>query len=194
MDLLRTFLIDAIFYFKSLLKRPDYKVIDRQLEYWVTPGEDYFTEDPFWERQSDEWDDHTETYCAQYDDRVPPPPAVVTKTLIRIKYWYNNRVYKYLTYDRDHPWPPPAPTGVHFNMPLTSAQLLDVDGTPVKDILDKIKRYAGPRGDFYGEKIKIADMFYFEEGLYPKVSLKNVFGMSKTVSTSDGYISDLRIP
>jgi len=194
MELLGNFLINVIFYFKSILKKPDYKVIYHQLEYWVTPGEDYFTEDPFWEKQSDEWDDHTETYCVQYDDRVPPPPTVVTKTLMRIKYWYNNRVYKYLTYDRDHPWPPPAPKGMHFNMPLTSAQLLDADGAPAKDILDKIRRYAGPNGDFYGEKIKIADMFYFEEGLYPKVSLKNVFGMSKTVSTSDGYISDLRIP
>ena len=194
MDLIRNFLINVIYYFKILLKKPDYKVIERQLEYWIKPGEDYVTEDPFWELQSDGWDEHTETHCVTYYDSVPPPPAVVTKTLFRIKYWYNNHVYKYLTYDREHKWPPPTSSGMHFNMPLVSAQLLDADGKPVKDILNKIKRYAGPRGDFYGEKIKIADMFYFEEGLYPKIVLKNIFGLTKTVSTTDGYISDLRIP
>jgi hypothetical protein len=74
-----------------------------------------------------------------------------------------------------------------------------VGGTPVKDILDKIKRYAGPRGDFYGgQRIKIGEMFYYDEEtlkeLYPKIILKNVFGITKTVCTTDGYINDLRIP
>jgi len=90
------------------------------------------------------------------------------------------------------------PKGVHFNIPLQSAQLLDANGEPVKDLLAKIKRYAGPNCDFHGEKIKISDMLYYDEDtlktLYPKIVVKNIFGLSKTVSTTDGYISDLRIP
>lgn len=177
-----------------LFKRPDYKVIDRSMEYWVDHEKDFVTHDDFWERESEGWDRGTDTYYRQLgDQKVPRPPDVVTKVLIRIKYWYNNRIYKYLTYDLDHAWPPVVERGVHFNMPLSSAQLLDVDGRPVKDLLDKIRRYRGPSGTD-GQKVAIADMLYYEQGLYPKIVLKNILGLSKTVSTSDGYITDLQVP
>lgn len=200
MDVLRNFLINAIYYFKLLFKKPDYKVLDSQLEYWVDLGKDYVTQDDFWEGQSEEWDAHTESYYVPINniDKIPPPPEIVTKTLIRIKYWYNNHMYKFLTYNRDYTWPPVISRGVQFNIPLQSAQLINEKGEPVKDILAKIKRYAGPNGDFHGQKIKIADMLYYDEetlkSSYPKMSIKNIFGLTKTVSTTDGYISDLRIP
>lgn len=193
MELLGNFLINLILFFK----RPDYKIVERSIEYWVDHEKDFVTHDDFWERESEGWDRHTDTYYRKLegDQTVPPPPEVVTKVLVRVKFWYNNRIYKYLSYDHDHSWPPVVERGVHFNIPLTSAQLLDEEGAPVKDVLAKIRRYAGPSGDFYGdEKIDIADMLYYEQGLYPKILLKNIFGLSKTVSTSDGYISDLRIP
>lgn len=192
MELLRNFLINIIFFFKT----PDYKIVDNSVEYWVNHEEDYVTHDDFWEEQSGEWDSETDSYYVQLagHQRVPKPPAIVTKILVRIKYWYNNRVYKFLTYDHDYQWPPVKPSGIRFVIPLLSAQLLDFEGNPVKDILSKIKRYAGPNGDFYGTKIKIADMFYYEDGLYPKIRIKNIFGITKTVSVGDGYISDLRIP
>lgn len=201
MNVLGNFLINAIYYIKCLFKKPDYKIIEKQIEYWVDHGKDYVTSDPFWEQQSEEWNEHEDTYYVAYmeDGGVPPPPEVVTKVLTRVKYWYNNHVYKFLTYEHDYEWPPVSSKGMHFNIPLTSAQLLDSNGNPVKDILGKIKRYAGPNGDFYGgQKIKISDMFYYDEetlkASYPKIILKNVFGLTKTVSTSDGFIKDLRIP
>lgn len=183
-----------------LFKKPDYQVLDCQLEYWVEHGKDFVTNDDFWEWQSDEWDEDTESYYVSINNirEIPEPPDIVTKTLIRIKYWYNNHIYKYLTYDRDYMWPPVVSRGVHFNIPLQSAQLINEKGEPVKDILAKVKRYAGPNCDFHGQKIKIADMFYYDEETlktsYPKIVLKNVFGLTKTVSTTDGYINDLRIP
>lgn len=200
MDVLRTFLINAIYYVKMLFRPSDYKVIERQLEYWVDHGKEYVTSDDFWEMQSEGWDAHTDSYYATFDrdGGVPPPPQVVTKLLIRIKYWYNNHMYKYLTHEHAYAWPPPTTKGVHFSVPLSSAQLLDASGTPVKDVLAKIRRYAGPSGDFYGQKIPIHDMFYYDEETlktsYPKILLKNIFGITKTVSTVDGYISDLQIP
>ena len=60
----------------------------------------------------------------------------------------------------DHPWPPPRKSGVVFNMPIVSAVLLDSDDKPVRDLLNKIKRYAGPRKDFHNEKVKIRDICY----------------------------------
>lgn len=191
MNVLGNLLIRLILFFK----RPDYKVIERSMEYWVDHEKDFVTHDDFWERESEGWDRETDTYYKELgkDQKVPRPPDVVTKVLIRIKYWYNNRIYKYLTYDRDHAWPPVVERGVHFNMPLSSAQLLDVDGRPVKDLMDKIRRYRGPSGTD-GQKVAIADMLYYEQGLYPKILLKNIFGLSKTVSTCDGYITDLQVP
>lgn len=180
---------------RRFFRRPDYRIIDRSMEYWVDHEKDFVTHDAFWERESEGWDRGTDTYFRHLDrdQVVPPPPEVVTKILIRIKYWYNDRVYKYLTYDRDHAWPPVTERGVHFNMPLTSAHLLDKDGRPIKDLVEKIRRYRGPSGTD-GQKIDVADMLYYEKGEYPKILLKNIFGLTKSVSTCDGYISDLQVP
>ena len=98
----------------------------------------------------------------------------------------------------DHPWPPPRKSGVVFNMPIVSAVLLDSDDKPVKDLLNKIQRYAGPRKDFHNEKVKIRDMLYYDidtlENEFPKIKLKSAIGMTKIVSTVDGCITDLRVP
>lgn len=197
MNIIRNFLINILCFLKNVLKKRDYKIISRELEYWVKTDTDYMTSNTFWEEQSGEWDDETESYAVTLtdDEVVPEPPDAVTKMLFRVKYWYNNQVYKYLTYNRDYTWPPKIKRGMTFNIPLSSAQLLDKDGCPVKDVLAKIKRYMGPHGS---EKIKIADMLYYDEDTLkeslPKIQLKNILGTKKTVSTTDGYITDLRIP
>ena len=192
MNFIRKFLIDVICFIKSLLKKHDYRIISRELEYWVKPNEDYVTSNTFWEKLSGEWDDVTETYAVtlKKGEKVPEPPDVVTKMLIRVKYWYNNHVYKYLTYDRNYVWPPKSE--IRFTVPLMSAQLLNKDGHPVKDVLGKIRRYKG------SERVKISDMLYYDEETLkeslPKIQLKNILGVKKTVSTVDGYITDLQIP
>ena len=197
MNFIHKFLINVICFIKTLLKKPDYKIISRELEYWVENGKDYVTSNTFWEDQSGEWDDETETYAVELNEneRVPEPPDVVTKLLIRVKYWYNNHVYKYLTYDREYTWPPHTEKGMRFSIPLVSAQLLNKDGHPVKDVLAKVKRYTGPHEC---EKVKISDMLYYDEETLkeslPKILLKNILGVKKMVSTTDGYITDLRIP
>jgi|TARA_B110000008_G_scaffold256921_1_gene274713 hypothetical protein len=84
-----------------------------------------------------------------------------------------------------------------FNLPLSSAVLLDEGDKPVKDLLCKISRYAGPFSDFYNEKIEIKDMFWYEDSTYekfPKIKIKNIVGMNKTIDVKTGYISDLHLP
>jgi len=72
---------------------------------------------------------------------------------------------------------------------------MDIDDKPAKDVLGKIKRYAGPRGDFHRENVKISDMLYYDidtlKTMYPTIKLTNVLGKVKSVSTVHDYVTDL---
>ena len=186
---------------KYVVSKPDYKIIDQSMEYTI--DNDIIPEElnDFWEDEYDEWDGESENFYKNlngidYNNSVVPNN--VTHIILRIKYWYNDKMYKYLVNDLVHKWPPESDTGVIFNIPIISAILLDSDDKPVKDLLNKIKRYAGPRGNFYGEKVKISDMLYYDDETleleYPSIKIKNAIGMVKKVSTVKCYITDLRIP
>jgi hypothetical protein len=186
---------------KYITSRPDYKIADTSMEYFLDTTKTPTDLDEFWEEEREEWDGETESYFKTLnftEYKNTSVPENVTKTLVRIKYWYNDTMYKYLTCNMNHEWPPERTQGIVFNVPIVLAQLLDSDDKPVKDLLNKIKRYAGPRGDFHNEKVKISDMLYYDmemlETEYPKIKLKNALGMTKIVSTIDGYVTDLRVP
>ena len=186
---------------KSINAKPDYKIIDVSMEYYLDITKTPYELDDFWESEHEEWDGETEEFYKDLNTinyKNTDIPNNVTKTTVRIKYWYNDIMYKYLTYDMNHQWPPERKSGVVFNIPIVSAQLVDSDDKPVKDLLNKIRRYAGPRCDFYNQHVKISDMLYYDiETLgneYPKIKIKNALGMIKTVSTVDGYLTDLRVP
>ena len=186
---------------KYITSRPDYKIADTSMEYFLDTTKTPTDLDEFWEEEREEWDGETESYFKTLnftEYKNTSVPENVTKTLVRIKYWYNDTMYKYLTCNMNHEWPPERTQGIVFNVPIVLAQLLDSDDKPVKDLLNKIKRYAGPRGDFHNEKVKISDMLYYDmetlETEYPKIKLKNALGMTKIVSTIDDYVTDLRVP
>jgi len=72
---------------------------------------------------------------------------------------------------------------------------MDHDDKPIKDLMNKIERYTGPRKDFHGEKVKIADVLYYtEDDIPPRIKITNILGMTKIVDTKNGFFSDLRIP
>jgi len=187
---------------KYVVSKPDYKIIDQSMEYTI--DNDIIPEElnDFWEDECDEWDGETENFYKNlngidYNNSVVPNN--VTHIILRIKYWYNDKMYKFLSNDMNHEWPPKRVPGIVFHMPLVSAQLMDIDDKPVKDVLNKIKRYAGPRGDFHGNKnVKISDMLYYDDETlqsdYPSIKLKSALGIVKKVSTYEGYITDLQIP
>ena len=148
---------------KTIFSVQDYKVIDNSMEYFLDHTKTPFLGDldEFWGKESKEWNKETDTYFKVLDSKDyknTKIPENVSKTVVRIKYWYNNIMYKYLTYDINHVWPPERKNGIVFSVPIVSAVLLDTDDKPVKDILNKIKRYAGPRKDFHNEEVKISDM------------------------------------
>ena len=47
------------------------------------------------------------------------------------------------------------------------------------------------------EKIHLKDMFWYDDSTFekfPKIKIKNIIGMNKTVDVKTGYISDLHLP
>jgi hypothetical protein len=204
MKLLHSFLINAIYRINQVIKflfhNNDFTVINRCIEYKVDHSKNIHDIDNlFWERESLTWVQESSEYFSDFKetDNIAHLPECVTDTLVRYKFWYNNKVYKFLTYDPNFKWPPVKSMGVNFNIPLSSAQLMDCDDKPVKDMLAKIGRYAGPFNDFYKSDVKIKDMLWYNDETrknVPTIKLRNRFGMTKIVSTETGLLTDLRIP
>ena len=125
-------------------------------------------------------------------------PENVSRTILRIKYWYNNKQYKFITNDIEVVWPYAVRESMSFNIPLTSAVLLDFNNKPVRDITSKVKKYGGPKSDFHGEDVSIHDFLRYDEDVLkeqlPKIKLSNALGMTKVVSTHEDTIKSLQIP
>ncbi len=189
---------DTIKFFISI---PDYRISDQLLEYEVDNSIVPEIEDNFWKDEISKWDDISEMHFKDLNGvayRNVAVPNNIPKTLVRVKYWYNDKIYKFLTYDMNHEWPPNSGSTMSFSIPLVSAHLLDQDDKPQQDILNKIKRYAGPRGDFHGEDVLVSDMLYYDKETlqesFPKIKLVSAIGTHKVINTSGSKITDLRIP
>lgn len=200
-NLLTTVIIWIYDTYKNFVSIPNYRIQHASMEYFIDKDATYSIDGQvFWAEESKNWDGlFEEHYVVMKDDlyRKEQIPENIKKSITRVKYWYNDKLYKYVTYNPKHEWPPVGEPGVVFSVPLSSAYLLDADDKPVKDILGKIKRYAGPRGDFHGENLYIRDLLYYDEDTlknsYPKIKITNIFGKSKTVSTVRDFITDLRV-
>jgi hypothetical protein len=187
--------------YKYAVTVPDYCIEHASMEYTVNPNEAYEIRDKFWKDESRHWDRSTdEVYCdLTYKDYINTNiPENISKTILRIKYWYNGKLYKLITENMNFCLPDDLEGGFTFSIPLGEAWLVDHDDKPMRDITEKVKRYAGPKNDFHGEKVRIRDMLYYTEDTlqkyYPSIRLTNAFGMTKNVSTLEGFTSDLRLP
>jgi len=188
------------------LTRPsDFSVERASLEYTIDGRPSTDVKDEPWLGEKKFWEWYT-TPCLSFltqfthpdDYRFAKVPDCVVRTIARVKYNFKGKTYKYLTTRTAHEWPPHTPDGVAFHVPLAEVTLCDANGKPQRDITEKIKRYAGPRGDFHGEVVNIRDLLlYREETLksdFPYVKLQNSLGLKKTISTLSGTTSDLKIP
>jgi hypothetical protein len=179
----------------------DYKIVSEELEYTIDHDIKYQIEDFFWAAEAHDWDDGIlDTYYVKRAKgfRNTVVPQNVMRTLVRIKYYFNGRVYKAISNDIEFMPGVDVKNDMHFSIPLRSVWLVDHDDKPVRNITEKVKRYAGPRNDFHGQRVSLEDFLYYDrsilEDLYPKVIVTNTLGMKKTVCTIDGFITDLQIP
>lgn len=187
--------------YKYVVTMPDYYIENVNMIYTVDPMKTYDIKDKLWKDESRYWcHDTDEVYCdltyKNYFDTTIPEN--VKNTILRMKYWYNGRVYKLITENMKFCLPEDINNSFSFSIPLGEAWLVDHDDKPLRDITKKVKRYAGPKNDFHGEKVRIRDMLYYTEDTlrkdYPTIRLTNALGMSKSVSTLTGFTTDLRLP
>jgi hypothetical protein len=190
--------------YRKFTDRNDFKIESKQLEYYVDHTKKYnVIEDGFWKRESKDWKDNVlDSYFVDvtHEDlyHTEDIPENVTKTILRIKYWYGNKQYKFITMDIKSPWPVTFNNTISFSIPMISVTLLDSNNKPVRDITNKVRRYAGPKSDFHGQDVPIKYMLYYEEETlkneYPKIKLVNALGLTKVVSSHEDLITSLRIP
>lgn len=196
-NLLTNVIVWAYGTYRRIFHTRNYAISRVFLEYYVDPECKYEICDAFWADEEKYWADEHEFYIDITHSvfRETEIPQNVTKTIVRVHYWYDGARYKHCTYDLDFQWPPAPPKGVHFSIPILSAVLVDEDDKPKRDVTQKIKRYAGPRGNFHGESVRIADLLYYDDETlqreYPKIQITNALGVKTTVSTIDGYTTAL---
>lgn len=199
--MLAKLLSNLIFLYKNLTTPPDYKILREELEYTIDHDMKYQTEDAFWAEESKDWDGILDEYYIDVtgrDFRYTAVPQNVKYVILRVKYFYNGHVYTAISNDINFKPGENEDSAMHFSIPLSSVWIVDHNEKPIRNITEKVKRYAGPRNDFHGEKVPLEDFLYYEpeylKDELPNVILTNGIGMKKVVSTTTGFITDLRIP
>lgn len=196
-------LLSSIYFFYKYITTPrDYSIISEELEYKIDHDMGYMIEDDFWEQESSSWEDGVlEEYYTDVTNknfRNTIIPENVKYTILRVKYYFNGKRYTAISTDINFKPGKDEDTSMHFSIPLSSAWIVDHDDKPMRDITEKVKRYAGPRSDFHGQSVPLRQfLFYDEEFLkdsFPKIILSNTLGMKKTLSTLQDSTTNLQIP
>lgn len=114
----------------------------------------------------------------------PTVPKDSTDILTRINYYYGNAPYTYITRKLDPEWPP-RKQGMNFTLPIREAHLVDDNGKPFAEVTAAVKKVAGPYGDFFGEDVRVCDIF--PKGVTLKVT--NIMNQHKVYSSSDTLLA-----
>jgi hypothetical protein len=195
-------LLSIIFhFFRKLTTYPDYHIVSEELEYEVENTMKYQVEDEFWRMESKSWDGILKEYCVDVTGkkfRNTTIPQNVKYVIIRTTYSFNGHLYKSITNDINFKPGEIDDNCMYFNVPLSSVYLLDHNDKPVRNITEKVKRYIGPRNDFHKQRVSLYHFLYYDmetlRNRFPKIKIVNSLGMKKTISTLDGFTTDLRIP
>ena len=195
-------LLSAIYFFyKNLITPRDYSIVKEEMEYKIDYDMKYLTEDTFWLEESKDWDGILEEFYTNVTGRNfrhTSVPQNVKYIILRVKYYYNGHVYSAISNDINFTPGVNEDAGMHFSIPLSSAWIVDHDDKPIRNITEKVKRYAGPRNDFHGQDVPLEHFLYYDRDVlterFPKIILSNTLGMKKTLNTLKHFTTDLQIP
>ena len=110
-------------------------------------------------------------------------PPNVKDIVYTIKYSYNNRTYKYVSNSDVFYWPPRVGP-MSFKMPILEAWCLDEDGNQIRNATKKLKKAAGPVGNFHNQDVKVMDVVDYD---YPQLEVTTLLG-SKILHESDSVL------
>jgi hypothetical protein len=187
--LLTPVILKAYEIYSRFFKHKNLEIIYRSLTYEIDPDEDYIISSDFWFDETQHWSHYNTNHfvdITKKDISQDPVPQNVKKCVVTTKYYYNNRIYKYVSHGVSQEWPPQEnETGIC--MPIISAKLINDNCETVRDVTEKVKRYAGPKSNFYGKSILIQDMFTYDEDTmkkeYPYLVISDVMGNVKAYKT-----------
>lgn len=187
--------------YKKTVTPRDYHIISEHLEYKIDYDMKYQVDDQFWEDESKDWDgilDEFYTNVTGKNFRSTSIPENVMYTVLRVKYYFNGKVYRSISTNINFKPGEVENQGVQFSIPLSSVWIVDSGDKPVRNITEKVKRYAGPRCDFHGERVPLEYFLFYEKSYlkdtFPRIVLTNSLGMKKSVSTTEDFTTDLRLP
>mgnify|MGYP000695644171 CR=1 FL=1 len=194
-------LSNLYFFYKKLVTPNDYSIVSEEIEYTITNDMKYLVEDEFWEKESKDWDGILDNFYVDVtgeDFRNTTVPQNVEHIILRIKYYFNGKIYSVVSNDINFTPGEEEQTGMTFNIPLSSAWIVDHDDKPMRNITEKVKRYSGPRCDFHEQKVPLEHLLYYDKDVlkdrFPKIILSNTLGMKKVLNTLEDYTTSLQIP
>lgn len=172
---------------RRFLAPSKYAITRVMLEYDSSGEQCCDTDSTFWKNEERFWEpEYEENECNItwiYKNRlsVYPYPSCVSNVTYRVSYSHDGKLYRYVTRNHDHAWPPKKVPG--FNPPIKDAVATMYDGT-VTDVLKKFSRYAGPNSDFHGETLHLSDVVGEQ---CVSVTLTNILGKQSTVKSGESF-------
>ena len=154
-------------FLKNLFTPSDYNIEKIRVIFNVTPQPDEYPELPTlwyaWEPEVDEKEPYTSylyhpaTHMHSLEDLLSTAPDYIDDIVVETTFWFRGQKKKYQS--KRTCWPPPEcmMRSPSFTVPIKSAHLVTLEET--ENVTRKIRKFAGPFGDFYGKKINPMDFF-----------------------------------
>ncbi|MDA9846888.1 hypothetical protein N9C10_03035 [Flavobacteriaceae bacterium] len=177
--------------FINFFKPKNNKIVSASLEYTLSDHDATKNKNKFWQKEMRYWSKHSNEYLTDitcyytpqlFKSLVEKRPKNIENYIVRIKYYFNDKLYKFITRNPvDYDWPPSS-SGMKFVMPISKAYILDTLGNQLKVVTDKVKKCAGPKFNFHNQKIKVSDIFDYEHAF---CQIEYIDGTSKIYKFDD---------
>ncbi len=192
------FLINIIYWFKRIFEISDYYVNMVYINYtadMIMEHDEIENISELWKDESYSW---TDLKCRYHwditqkfheskgnilSDLLLSLPRNVRDVVYTVKYYYNNKIYKYVSNSDIFCWPPKHES-ISFNFPIMEAWCLTEDGKKIRNVTSKIKKAAGPSGNFHNQDVKIMDIVDYD---YPKVEVTTLL-KTKIIDENDSVL------
>jgi hypothetical protein len=187
----------TIFYwwnlFISFFKPVNNEIEKVFMEYTLSNHDTRTGKNKFWNQEMKYWSKHSNEYWTDityyykpeiFEKLVKKMPSNIENYILQIKYYSNNKLYKFITRNpTNYDWPPKQQQGMKFVMPIDKAYILDTLGNQLTVVTDKVKKCAGPKFNFHNQKIKVKDIFDYEHA--SSCQIQFIDGTSKMYKFDD---------